>query len=446
MFFLFLALIFGALAFNVHNPVRHAEKPMVVSFIAGWLTGELALHHIALQALVVLLFWQADWIEGFSGALGMLIIVTGWIALWRFHADAASLPRQLGMALDAGLGTDWRNDLAAGTRSRLATEPDTSAMLLPIRPIAPGVEVIKDVAFGDHGQRLDIYRRRGTQANAPVLLQIHGGAWTENLGSKNEQALPLMSHMAERHGWICVACSYRLSPTATFPDHLVDCKQALVWIKDHIAEYGGDPEFVAVTGGSAGGHLSALLALTPGVAAFQPGFEDRDTSVAAAVPFYGMYDFTGEYALDNHAGGIRFIEDGVMKTRVADDPESYRAASPLHNVSADAPPFLVIHGTHDSLVALAHGRALYQRLRAVSNQPAVYFEIPGAQHAFDMFASPRSEHVKFGIAQFLTWCHETRTVTPPLLESVAALPEPAPDRVQGTDDPESDNHNHNHNQ
>ena len=69
-------------------------------------------------------------------------------------------------------------------------------------------------------------------------------------------------------------------------------KRALAWVKEHIAEYGGDPDFVAITGGSAGGHLSSLAALTPNVAAFQPGFEDADTTVQAAVPFYGVYDFT----------------------------------------------------------------------------------------------------------------------------------------------------------
>ena len=100
-----------------------------------------------------------------------------------------------------------------------------------------------------------------------------------------------MAHLAER-GWVCVAVNYRLSPRGTWPDHIVDVKRAIAWVKAHIAEYGGDPDFVAITGGSAGGHLSSLAALTPNVAGFQPGFEDADTSVQAAVPFYGVYDFT----------------------------------------------------------------------------------------------------------------------------------------------------------
>jgi len=88
-----------------------------------------------------------------------------------------------------------------------------------------------------------------------------------------------MSHLAEL-GWVCVAINYRLSPRSTWPDQIVDVKRALAWTKEHIAEYGGDPDWVAITGGSAGGHLSSLAALTPNDPQFQPGFEDADTSVA----------------------------------------------------------------------------------------------------------------------------------------------------------------------
>ena len=164
MLFLITALILGALAYNVHNPVLYAEKPTVVSFVAGWLTGELAVQQIAVQAAVVLLFWQAGGIQGLSGAVGMLVVLISWLALWRFHADAGSLPRSLGMSLDAGLGTDWRSDLGTEARSRLQTQPDQRDMLLPIRPISSGVEVIKDRPYGNYDQTLDIYRRRGSGA------------------------------------------------------------------------------------------------------------------------------------------------------------------------------------------------------------------------------------------------------------------------------------------
>ena len=89
-----------------------------------------------------------------------------------------------------------------------------------------------------------------------------------------------------------MTANYALSPKATFPDHLIDVKRALAWVKEHIAEYGGDPGYVVISGGSAGGHLSSLAALTPNRPEYQPGFEAVDTTVQACVPFYGVYDFT----------------------------------------------------------------------------------------------------------------------------------------------------------
>ena len=90
-----------------------------------------------------------------------------------------------------------------------------------------------------------------------------------------------MPHLAAQ-GWVCVAINYRLAPRDPFPAHIVDVKRAIAWIREHIAEYGGDPSYLAITGGSAGGHLAALAALTPNDPAYQPGFEDADTSRAGA--------------------------------------------------------------------------------------------------------------------------------------------------------------------
>jgi acetyl esterase/lipase len=123
----------------------------------------------------------------------------------------------------------------------------------------------------------------------PVLMQIHGGAWV--LGHKQAQAQPLLNHLAAQ-GWVCVNVDYRLSPAATFPDHLIDCKSALAWIRSHIADHGGDPDYVCVSGQSSGGHLAALMGLTANDVRYQPGFERVDTAVRAVVTSYGIYDLT----------------------------------------------------------------------------------------------------------------------------------------------------------
>ena len=169
-------------------------------------------------------------------------------------------------------------------------------------------------------------------------MQIHGGGWV--IGDKREQGLPLLNHMAAQ-GWVGFNVNYRLSPGVAFPDHLVDLKRGLAWIKEHADEYGIDPDFVCVTGGSAGGHLTALMGLTANDPAYQPGFEDADTSVAAAVPFYGIYDFTDAGAFGSDPEIFRrFLEPLVMKAFLAEEPEKFEAASPIHHLRGRRPAVL----------------------------------------------------------------------------------------------------------
>ena len=252
----------------------------------------------------------------------------------------------------------------------------------------PGVEWLKDIAYADGGHErhvLDIYRPSGGCAGAPVLLQIHGGGWI--VGNKHEQALPLVYHLAAR-GWIVVTANYRLSPKARFPDHLVDCKRAFAWIRANIGRYGGDPSFIAVTGGSAGGHLTALMGLTANDSRLQPGFESLDTRVAACVPFYGVYDFVDRHGLKGSgAAMVQWLEKTVMPCSPQTDPALWDLASPIEQVRADAPPFFVLHGTHDSLASVDEARLFVERLRAVSRNAVVYAELPGAQHAWEIFRS-----------------------------------------------------------
>src|SRR6202035_162930 len=110
----------------------------------------------------------------------------------------------------------------------------------------------------------------------PVLVQIPGGALDVN--GERPQAYALIGRMGEL-GWICVSIAYIDSPGRVWPAHIIDVKRALAWVRDNIAEYGGDPDFIAVTGGSAGGHLASLAALTANYERLQPGFEDADTTV-----------------------------------------------------------------------------------------------------------------------------------------------------------------------
>jgi acetyl esterase/lipase len=202
---------------------------------------------------------------------------------------------------------------------------------------------------------------------------------------------------------VCVTFNYRLSPKASWPDHLVDCKRAIAWVRAHIEEFGGDPGFIAVSGASAGGHLCSLLALTPGESSWQPGFEEEDTSVDACLPFYGVYDLTGDPGGMGISGPefLRFVEKRVLQVSASDHPEVFERASPDRWANAAAPPMLVFHGTNDSLVPVEVARRFVDRLRGSSRAPVAYVELERTQHAFDVLASIRCGHTTRGAVRFL---------------------------------------------
>jgi acetyl esterase/lipase len=361
--------------------------------------AELPLQHLAASAAVTIAAGSLGAFASWQGWAGALLVVGSWPLLLRLDRLGRESKQRLRAALAATfgehaahIGDRWDETvLPPGYRWRPFRVHDRE-----------GVERIRGLSYGPAGVRneLDIYRPRGTRlAGAPVLLQIHGGAWV--IGEKEHQGLPLMNALARR-GFVCVAINYRLSPQATFPDHLVDCKRAVAWISEHIAEYGGDPGWVAVTGGSAGGHLASLLALTPNEPSFQPGFEQADTSVAACVPLYGAYDFLRHNGVDVLRAKVKsFVETKVMKSNPHAALEAWERASPIRWVNRDAPPFFVIHGAHDSLVWCEGAREFVAALRAVSAAPVAYAELPGAQHAFDLFWSPRCGRAVEAIGCFL---------------------------------------------
>jgi acetyl esterase/lipase len=244
------------------------------------------------------------------------------------------------------------------------------------------VERIRNIRYGDAGRKnlLDLYRHRSHPSAAPTLVYVHGGGFFS--GRKSFEARPLIHRLA-RHGWVCISANYRLRPAASFPDHLIDLKKVIAWVRDHGDEYGADREAVFVAGSSAGGHMAAMAALTPNDPAFQPGFEDADTSVSGAITLYGY--------LGNYYG-----------QGAASSPQAY--------VRADAPPFFVAQGARDTcsprFVEIARG--FIEKLRGTSCNPVIYAELPGAQHSFDLFHSTVFEAVIDGIEDFAAWVRSMR--------------------------------------
>ena len=379
---------------NALRPLRWT--PVVIpAFFSAWLTAELAPQLLVLLGLAVLAFHFLGGVEGTVGLVALVLCAVeaaGLLLLIRRSEQAADVADEALSAVP-DIGDTPGGEVAGGLRR----------FFVPLSFRHPDVERLVDVPYSDEHRRhrLDVYRRKDHPTGCPTLLQVHGGGWV--IGDKREQGRPLMLQLAAR-GWVCFAPNYRLSPKATFPDHLVDVKRALAWVREHGHEYGADPGFVVLTGGSAGGHLVALAALTQNDPQYQPGFEDADTSVSGCVPYYGVYDLaaeTGTKAARFRAK--RLLERIVLKTR---DPEAFSRASPLAQVQgfegqAQVPPFFVVHGRNDTLVPVEEARLFVERLRAVSDQPVAYLELPGTQHAFDVFPSIRSAHVVRAVERFV---------------------------------------------
>jgi acetyl esterase/lipase len=409
--FLAVSLVGAWFTYNAYRPTYAPSRRAAVSFFAGWLTTELALHHIAWQVVMTCIFVRAGALHAWPGWLGFAVTLASWVGLWGCYQRAYEAEAVVERALRDGLGADYRAQILPELSATLAPAVDWRQIVLPFPMRHPEVEVHRNIQYtrvAGLNLKLDIYRHRAHPTECPTLLQIHGGGWV--IGSKNEQGIPLMLHLAAR-GWVCVSVDYRLSPHATFPDHLIDLKRAVQWIREHGPEYGANPDFLVATGGSAGGHLAALVALTANEPEYQPGFESVDTSVRGCVAFYGVYDFTDRHHLWHHGAMAKLLEQRVMKAARSEASAAYEKASPLSRVHAEAPPFFVIHGDLDTLVPVEEARRFCAALRETSRNPVTYAEIPGAQHAFEIFPSLRTTFAIHGVERFLAHLYSQYLLT-----------------------------------
>ncbi|QCR72508.1 alpha/beta hydrolase [Mycobacterium avium subsp. hominissuis] len=395
-------------AANGFRPLARKGYSTVLVFWFGWPASEVPGIDFSASLLDALRRGRRGDFAGRRGKAALALTAASWAILGVIKYRGITTP---GPVLEAGLRDQLGDDYTEALNKLPQSRPTRSGRrTLPLGGIVARrryVEKTNVVSYGPHGRAnlADIWRRRDLprDGKAPVLLQVPGGAWA--IGMRRPQAYPLMSHLAAR-GWVCVSIGYRVSPRHTWPDHIVDVKRALAWVKENIARYGGDPNFVAITGGSAGGHLCSLAALTPNDPKYQPGFEDADTSVVAAVPVYGRYDwFTTEG--EGRREFVQLLEKFVVKKKFATHRDIYVDASPIRRLRADAPPFFVLHGRDDSLIPVGEAQEFVEELRAVSKSPVAYAELPHAQHAFDIFSSPRAHRSAEAVARFLSWVYAT---------------------------------------
>lgn len=250
-----------------------------------------------------------------------------------------------------------RSGLArASQRRRVRSLAYVSWLVGSLGCAAPGelLDVSYDDRFGD-ATTMDVYLPSGTTRGRPAILMIHGGAWRTGSKQHYHDAAVRMA----RSGYVAAAINYRLVPGGVYPEGVHDCVCALAHLRAHADEYGLDPERVAVTGYSAGGHLASLLGVAADAPEHAPDCDTGGTGLPnAVISSAGVQDFHGQ----DHVWVSDFLggsEDDV--------PEVYDSASPLSRVEAGKPPLLMIAGGADWLVDTDDMRRMRDAMRAAGN-------------------------------------------------------------------------------
>jgi acetyl esterase/lipase len=367
---LFFTWFFAATLWTV-NALRRPVPPgrrFAPLWLPGMIVSELAPWLLIVRTLVALAFIRAGALDLTIGRAGLALFVVSELGL---------VPL---------LVRSWRSAREAGT------SPTPIGLLRARTRVPAGVVATRELRYWND-LTLDVYALPGARA-APALIYLHPGSWMR--GRPGRQALPLLYRLAAT-GWVVLDIRYPLSPVATFPEHLIGVKRAIAWAKDEGSSLGIDPARVAIAGASSGAHLAALAALTWDHPDLQPGFEKSDTSLIACAPHYGIYDLL---VRNPTRYDWPFVARHVMKAQPLEAPELYRLGSPLDLVRPDAPPFLVVHGSFDSVVLAEESRVFVAALRLAGGD-VEYHEVRGGQHGFDAVASLRARTVGRLVADFL---------------------------------------------
>ncbi len=283
--------------------------------------------------------------------------------------------------------------LLAGLSALAAAEPDKKD---PPKPNVPeGTTVMTDVEYGPHGvgNKLDLYLPKA-DAPLPLLIWIHGGGWSA--GNKdNPRGLGLL-----KKGYAVASLNYRLSQEAKYPAQIEDCKAAVRFLRANAKKYNLDPDHFGVWGESAGGHLVALLGTTAGVKELAGDGPNPDVSdaVQCVIDWFGPTDMLQMKAQADEKLKPAFDADSadspvghLFGGPVQERKELATKANPIHYITKDAAPFLIMHGDKDNIVPLGQSKILDEALKAAKVESELVV-VEGNGHGGPGFASP--ENVK----------------------------------------------------
>jgi len=245
------------------------------------------------------------------------------------------------------------------------------ALAVPLA--AQEVKIEKNIAYLGEGRTelMDIYQPAARSATGyPAILVIHGGGWSG--GKRDAQREQQMGDVFAKAGFVAASIDYQLTvgETPSWPQNLYDCKTAVRFLRKFAAKYNINPARVGVIGGSAGGHLSMMVAYTGGDPKLDPPgpYGEYSTKVQAVVNLYGVPVMDEKHTGRNMLKGLA-------------SAETYKAASPATYVNANSVPMLMMHGTADKTVPIAWSDE-FETLLKERKAPYSYKRVEGAPHTF----------------------------------------------------------------
>jgi acetyl esterase/lipase len=316
-----------------------------------------------------------------------------------------------------------------------------SLFSLASRASAQGCQTTSGLVYGSYvdgggatqSLLLDLMVPAAAPAPVPLVIWVHGGGWSS--GSR----LPIPSNVSALcdRGFAVASIDYRFTTVARWPAQIQDCKGAVRWLRAHAAQYGIDPDRFGVWGASAGGQLVSMLGTSGGVATEILGNAQVDlegtvggnagvsSRVQAVVDWYGAVDFLQmRYfptpSAPNHDAATS-AESKLIGGPVQDNPELAATASPLTYVTPDDPPFLVMHGTNDTLYPFHQSRLLVDAL-AAAGVPVTFTPVPNAGHGGSAW---NPAWINQAVEDFFV-----QTLTAPLAPSRGQAPAQEPQRSQ----------------
>lgn len=247
---------------------------------------------------------------------------------------------------------------------------------------------------GSHKERntLDLFVPK-SEKPLPLLIWVHGGGWSA--GSK-DGGNPLLRFLTQ--GYAVAATNYRLSQHAVFPAQIQDCKEAVRFLRANTKKYNLKPDAFGVSGGSAGGHLVALLGTSGGVKELQlPDSPHKDVSdkVQCVVDLFGPTDLTKMAAQSGLNSKIdhdnpKSPESRLIGGPIQENKEKAAKANPLTYIDKDDPPVLILHGDQDPLVPLGQSEIFVEALKK-AGVPCELVVVKGGGHGGPGFASKENQ-------------------------------------------------------